>query len=60
MRVQSCLLSDNENKRKHKDIELIHTKERLNKVTAKSTYKYTKHFNDNLVATELYRRNART
>lgn len=44
-----------ENVRKHKDIELIHTEERLKKVSAKPTYKHTVIFNEDLVATELYK-----
>lgn len=44
-----------ENVRKHKDIELVHTKERLQKVTAKPTYKNTVIFNEDLAAVELAR-----
>ncbi|XP_060554029.1 uncharacterized protein LOC132715073 [Ruditapes philippinarum] len=44
-----------ENVRRHKNIELVHTEERLLKVTAKPTYKNTTIFNEDLVAVELHR-----
>lgn len=42
-----------ENVRLHKNIELVHTEERLLKLTAKSTYKNSTIFNEDLVAVEL-------
>lgn len=44
-----------ENVRHHKNIELIHTEERLKKVAAKSTFKKCTIFNDDLVAAELFK-----
>ncbi|WAR19509.1 ZN282-like protein [Mya arenaria] len=44
-----------ENVRLHKNIELVHTEGRLQKVTAKPAYKNTTIFNEDLVAVELYR-----
>ena len=44
-----------ENKRKHKNVELIHTETRLIKLTAKPTYKHTTIFNNDLVTVELFR-----
>ncbi|MEW8545032.1 MAG: hypothetical protein AB2693_16025, partial [Candidatus Thiodiazotropha sp.] len=44
-----------ENVRKHKNIELVHTRKRLTKLTAKPTYKNCKIFNEDLVAVELGR-----
>lgn len=44
-----------ENVRSHKNIELVHTEERLKKVTAKPTYKHTTIFNEDLVAIELHK-----
>lgn len=44
-----------ENVRRHKNIELVHTEERLLKVSAKPTYKNTTIFNEDLVAVELYK-----
>ena len=44
-----------ENVRLHKNIELVHTETRLEKVTAKPTYKHTTIFNEDLVAVELYK-----
>ncbi|MCG8113271.1 MAG: DNA polymerase, partial [Candidatus Thiodiazotropha taylori] len=44
-----------ENVRKHKNIELVHTRKRLAKLSAKPTYKTTKIFNEDLVAVEMER-----
>ncbi|XP_052765064.1 uncharacterized protein LOC128206548 [Mya arenaria] len=44
-----------ENVRRYKAIEIIHTKKRLDKVTAKPTYKDTTILNEDLVAVELYK-----
>lgn len=44
-----------ENVRRHKNIELVHTESSLEKVTAKPTYKNTTIFNEDLVATELFK-----
>ncbi|XP_052819578.1 uncharacterized protein LOC128245454 [Mya arenaria] len=44
-----------ENVRLHKDIELVYTEKRLQKVTAKATYKHTIIFSENLVAVELHK-----
>ena len=44
-----------ENVRKHKKIELVHTESRLQKITAKPTYKTTTIFNEDLVAAEMYK-----
>ncbi|WAR20718.1 hypothetical protein MAR_014692 [Mya arenaria] len=44
-----------ENVRRYKTIEIIHNKKRLDKVTAKPTYKDTTILNEDLVAVELYK-----
>ena len=44
-----------ENARKHRNIELIHNETRLEKISAKPTYKTSTIFNEDLVAAELYR-----
>ena len=44
-----------ENVRKHKNIEVVQTRKSLTKLTAKSTYKTTKFFNEDLVAVEMER-----
>lgn len=44
-----------ENVRKHRNIELVHTQKRLKKLSAKSTYKTTKIFAEDLAAVELNR-----
>ena len=44
-----------ENIRKHKNIELVHTRKRLAKLSAKPTYKTTKIFKEDLVAVEMER-----
>ncbi|XP_071153082.1 uncharacterized protein [Mytilus edulis] len=45
------------NTRKHKDVKLCHTEEKLNKETAKPSYASCKIFNENLVAVEKKRVN---
>ena len=44
-----------ENVRKHRNIELVHTKRRLNKLSAKPTYQTAKIINEDLVAVEMGR-----
>ena len=44
-----------ENLRKHRSIELVHTDERLRKVTSKSTYKLHRIFSEDLVGVEFNR-----
>lgn len=44
-----------ENVRKHKNIELVHTQKRLEKLSAKTTYKMSKIFTEDLIAVELTR-----
>lgn len=44
-----------ENLRKHRSVELIHTETRLQKVSAKSTYKLHRIFSEDLVGVELNR-----
>lgn len=41
--------------RKHKNIELVHARKRLSKLTSKPSYKTTKIFNEDLVAVKLER-----
>lgn len=48
-----------ENVRKHKNIELVHTPDRLRKLSSKPTYKTTKIFTEDLVAVELCRANVK-
>ena len=44
-----------ENVRKHKNIELVHTKKRMRKLSAKTNYKSSKIFSEDLVAVEMKR-----
>ena len=45
-----------ENVRKHLDVRVVHTKKKLKKMTAKSTFKGCRIFNKDLVGVELNRR----
>ena len=42
-----------ENVRKHKDIKLVTTKKRRNKLVSEPNYHTTKHFSENLIAVEI-------
>ena len=42
-----------ENVRKHRDIKLVTTEERRNKLVSEPNYHTTKHFSENLLATEM-------
>ena len=42
-----------ENMRKHRDIKLVTTEERRSKLVSEPNYHATKHFSDNLLATEM-------
>ena len=49
----SVLRKTMENLRKHRDIKLVTTEERRNKLVSEPNYHTTKHFSENLLAIEM-------
>ena len=48
-----------ENMRKHRDIKLVTTEERRNKLVSEPNYHTTKHFSENLLAIEMKKTKAK-